>query len=276
MLIKGGKYLEALATAKNFVFDKTGTLTTGKLRVAKTVSLSDFSEDEILSLAAAVEEYSSHPIARAICREANAADITLSNFSETAGRGTSAQYEGSMLCCGSYSGEVPSNAADCNVFLTLGGELIGAVKVADTVRDESAEVISQLKSLGAQNTVMLTGDSEAAAKSVAAEVGVDSCRARLLPADKLSAVKSLDGGVCFVGDGINDAPVYALSATVSTTRLYLQRATAVWRWVWAARQRLRRLTLCFPQVLSMRFRRRSEPRAGRCALSAQISYLHSR
>ncbi len=211
VLIKGGKYLEALASAKNFVFDKTGTLTTGKLRVAKTVSLSDYSEDEILSLAAAVEEYSSHPIARAICREANAADITLSNFSETAGKGTSAQYDGKMLCCGSYHGDIPAQAADCNVFLTLGGELIGAVKVGDTVRDESAEVISQLKSLGARNTVMLTGDSESAAKSVASEVGVDSCRARLLPADKLSAVKSFDGGVCFVGDGINDAPVLTAS-----------------------------------------------------------------
>ena len=158
-----------------------------------------------------MEEYSSHPIARAICREANAADITLSNFSETAGKGTSAQYEGKMLCCGSYHGDIPAQAADCNVFLTLGGELIGAVKVADTVRDESAEVISQLKSLGAQNTVMLTGDSESAAKSAASEVGVDSCRARLLPADKLSAVKSLSGGVCFVGDGINDAPVLTAS-----------------------------------------------------------------
>ena len=154
VLIKGGKYLEALATAKNFVFDKTGTLTTGKLRVAKTVSLSDFSEDEILSLAAAVEEYSSHPIARAICREAKAADINLDNFSETAGRGTSAQYEGETLFCGSYRDKVPSNAADCNVFLTLDGELIGAIQVADTVRRESAEVITQLKSLGIQNTVM--------------------------------------------------------------------------------------------------------------------------
>ena len=116
-----------------------------------------------------------------------------------------------MLCCGSYHGDIPAQAADCNVFLTLGGELIGAVKVGDTVRDESAEVISQLKSLGARNTVMLTGDSESAAKSVASEVGVDSCRARLLPADKLSAVKSFDGGVCFVGDGINDAPVLTAS-----------------------------------------------------------------
>ena len=211
VLIKGGKYLEALATAKNFVFDKTGTLTTGKLRVAKTVSLSDFSEDEILSLAAAVEEYSSHPIARAICREAKAADINLDNFSETAGRGTSAQYEGKTLFCGSYRDKVPSNAADCNVFLTLDGELIGAIQVADTVRRESAEVITQLKSLGIQNTVMLTGDSKTAAKAVAAEVGVDSCKAELLPADKLSAVKSLSGGVCFVGDGINDAPVLTAS-----------------------------------------------------------------
>ena len=180
VLIKGGKYLEALAASKNFVFDKTGTLTTGSLKVAKTVSLSDYTEDEILSLAAAVEEYSSHPIARAICREAKAADVHLDNFSETAGRGTSANYNGKTLFCGSYRDKVPSNAADCNVFLTLDGELIGAIQVADTVRRESAEVITQLKSLGIQNTV-------------------------------LSAVKSLSGGVCFVGDGINDAPVLTAS-----------------------------------------------------------------
>ena len=211
VLIKGGKYLEALAASKNFVFDKTGTLTTGSLKVAKTVSLSDYTEDEILSLAAAVEEYSSHPIAGAICREAKAADVHLDNFSETAGRGTSANYNGKTLFCGSYRDKVPSNAADCNVFLTLDGELIGAIQVADTVRRESAEVITQLKSLGIQNTVMLTGDSKTAAKAVAAEVGVDSCKAELLPADKLSAVKSLSGGVCFVGDGINDAPVLTAS-----------------------------------------------------------------
>ena len=211
VLIKGGKYLEALAASKNFVFDKTGTLTTGSLKVSKTVSLSDYTEDEILSLAAAVEEYSSHPIARAICREAKAADVHLDNFSETAGRGTSANYNGKTLFCGSYRDKVPSNAADCNVFLTLDGELIGAIQVADTVRRESAEVITQLKSLGIQNTVMLTGDSKTAAKAVAAEVGVDSCKAELLPADKLSAVKSLSGGVCFVGDGINDAPVLTAS-----------------------------------------------------------------
>ena len=211
VLIKGGKYLEALAASKNFVFDKTGTLTTGSLKVAKTVSLSDYTEDEILSLAAAVEEYSSHPIARAICREAKAADVHLDNFSATAGRGTSANYNGKTLFCGSYRDKVPSNAADCNVFLTLDGELIGAIQVADTVRRESAEVITQLKSLGIQNTVMLTGDSKTAAKAVAAEVGVDSCKAELLPADKLSAVKSLSGGVCFVGDGINDAPVLTAS-----------------------------------------------------------------
>ena len=211
VLIKGGKYLEALAASKNFVFDKTGTLTTGSLKVAKTVSLSDYTEDEILSLAAAVEEYSSHPIARALCREAKAADVHLDNFSETAGRGTSANYNGKTLFCGSYRDKVPSNAADCNVFLTLDGELIGAIQVADTVRRESAEVITQLKSLGIQNTVMLTGDSKTAAKAVAAEVGVDSCKAELLPADKLSAVKSLSGGVCFVGDGINDAPVLTAS-----------------------------------------------------------------
>ena len=160
MLIKGGKYLEALAKADSFVFDKTGTLTTGKLAVNKVVSLSRYAEDEILSLAAAAEQYSSHPIAAAIRGKAKQGNYGLSGFSEIAGKGTSAQWNGKTLQCGSsklVGGSLPDSVKDCNVFL------------------------------------------------------VCEYQAELLPEDKLSAVQSLGGTVCFVGDGINDAPVLAAS-----------------------------------------------------------------
>ena len=218
MLIKGGKYLEALAAADTFVFDKTGTLTTGILNVSKVYSFSDYSEDEILSLAAAVEQYSSHPIAAAIRKKAdNHKDYQLTDFNETAGNGTSAILDGRKLFCGSSKvvpHAIPKAAEKCNVFLVYGGELIGAIEVSDTVREESREVIAELKKLGIIKTVMLTGDGKANAKAVSAEIGLSECKAQLMPEDKLSEVIALKQGkkpVCFVGDGINDAPVLSAS-----------------------------------------------------------------
>ena len=210
MLIKGGKYLEALAQADSFVFDKTGTLTTGQLSVNRAVSVSEYSDAEILSLAAAAEQYSAHPIAAAIRKSAKGSSYTLSDFREIAGKGTQAQWNGRTLCCGRRTDEnLPESVRDCNVFLTLDGRLLGAIQVSDTVREESKSVLAQLKKLGVKRTLILTGDGRAAAASVAAQVGADEVQAELLPEDKLRAVEALEGTVCFVGDGINDAPVLA-------------------------------------------------------------------
>ncbi|MBR1482783.1 MAG: cadmium-translocating P-type ATPase [Ruminococcus sp.] len=211
VLIKGGKYLEALATAKNFVFDKTGTLTTGKLTVSEVVAFDGYEKEEILRLASAAEAYSAHPIARAIRETADGNGVPLTDYRETAGKGTTAEYHGRKLTCGAYDGEIPAEALDCNVFLALDGRLIGAIKIGDTVREESRDVLTALKALGATQTMMLTGDGEHAAQAVAATVGADSYQAGLLPEDKLRAVRQLKGGVCFVGDGINDAPVLSAS-----------------------------------------------------------------
>ena len=211
MLIKGGKYLEALAQADSFVFDKTGTLTTGQLSVNRAVSVSEYSDAEILSLAAAAEQYSAHPIAAAIRKSVKGSSYTLSDFSEIAGKGTQAQWNGKTLCCGRRTDEnLPESVRDCNVFLTLDGRLLGAIQVSDTVREESKSVLAQLKKLGVKRTLILTGDGRAAASSVAAQVGADEVQAELLPEDKLRAVEALEGTVCFVGDGINDAPVLAV------------------------------------------------------------------
>lgn len=219
ILIKGGKYLEALAKADTFAFDKTGTLTSGKLSVEKVVSMSDFSVDEILALSASCEKYSSHPIALAIKERAKGSEnYTLCNYKETAGFGISADYKGKKIQCGGIKilSEKQKNSADksFSVFLVYDGELIGAISVSDTVRKDSARVISELKKAGVKNCVMLTGDSHSNAEKISKELKLDSFKAGLLPSDKLKAVEELkknSKAVCFVGDGINDAPVLTAS-----------------------------------------------------------------
>ena len=220
ILIKGGKYLEALSKADTFVFDKTGTLTTGKLSVSKVIAFSDFSSNEVLALAASAEKYSAHPIAAAIREMASNLELPqLSDYSESAGHGVSAIYEGKRLECGGaklLSDEQKHKFAneDVSVFVLLDGDVIGAIGVTDTLRAETENVISQLHSLGVKNTVMLTGDSKANAERVCRDTGLSDCKAELLPADKLkrfSSLKEKSKAACFVGDGINDAPVLSAS-----------------------------------------------------------------
>ena len=219
ILIKGGKYIEALAKAYTFVFDKTGTLTSGKLSVEKVISMSDYTSDEILALASSCEKYSVHPIAVAIKEKAkNLALPEFTDYSENAGHGTSAYYNGKKIECGGTKilSDEQKKSADKNasVFLIYDGKLIGSINVSDTVREESADVIAKLKKLGVNNTVMLTGDSNQTAEKVSRELGLSSYKAELLPADKLKNVQQIkenSKSVCFVGDGINDAPVLSAS-----------------------------------------------------------------
>ena len=217
VLIKGGKYLEALANADSFAFDKTGTLTTGELKIEKIYTCSEFSEQEIIKLAAACEKYSSHPVAAAIKRYADGGDIELSEYAEVAGCGISARYKGKKLCCGNdkfVNGEIPEKLKDANVFLVYDNKLIGAVWVSDTVRKEAKGVIESLKSLGVKNAVMLTGDSKLNAERTASQLELTDCKAGLMPSEKLSEIERLKAqskAVCFVGDGINDAPVLSAS-----------------------------------------------------------------
>lgn len=216
VLIKGGKYLEALAKADAFAFDKTGTLTTGSLTVDKVVAAQGHSKEQILSLAAACEQYSSHPIAAAIKASANELP-ELNGHTEVAGCGVKALYEGKEVACGNerlLTTPVPEEMAHANVFVTLDGVLIGAITVSDTPRPEAKSVLQQLRQLGADSTVMLTGDSKANAERVAKQLDLTDCRAELMPQDKLTAIQKLKQthrSVCFVGDGINDAPVLRAS-----------------------------------------------------------------
>ena len=219
VLVKGGKYLEALASADSFVFDKTGTLTSGKLSVDRVSTTSDYSEDEVLAYAAACEKYSTHPIAAAIKEKAKALSLPeLSDYEENAGHGTSALLNGKKLECGGtkiLSDEQKAKLGKtASVFVVYDGEVIGTISVSDTVRQESKNVISALKSLGVKNTVMLTGDSAVNAEKVSKELGLDDFKAELMPDDKLTniqTIKQISKAVCFVGDGINDAPVLSAS-----------------------------------------------------------------
>lgn len=216
VLIKGGKYLEALAGADTFVFDKTGTLTTGMLTVTRVTACEGCSEEDILRLAAACEAYSTHPIAEAIRHRAGEAIPALSDYRELAGIGVAARYKDKELCCGSAKilKHIPEHTTSADVYLTLDGKLIGAIELSDTLREEAKPTLAALKAGGVRQLCMLTGDSEKKAAAIAQALSLDSSRAGLLPQEKLQAVEEMKQNakvLCFVGDGINDAPVLTAS-----------------------------------------------------------------
>ena len=219
VLIKGGKYIEALAKADAFVFDKTGTLTTGELSVNKIFAYGNHNSSEIISLAAACERYSSHPIAMAIKAKAGSENLPeLSDYSEKAGQGVTAVYNGKSLVCGGtkiLTDKQKANAEKtASVYVIYDGELIGAISVSDTLRPEAKSVIAELRELGVKDSVMLTGDKKENAMDIANELKLDSYSAELMPSDKLEKlvdIKKTHKSVCFIGDGINDAPVLTAS-----------------------------------------------------------------
>lgn len=217
ILIKGSNYLEKFHYAKTFVFDKTGTLTKGNFAVARISP--ENRADEILRLAAIAERDSGHPIARSIA-ERYGKDVesgyTLTNV---AGEGVVAEKAGSKIFCGNeklmeQNGIAYTKESDLGtvVYVAENGEFIGSVLIRDEIKPEAKQVIGSLNGMGCK-TVMLTGDNEAIAKNVAEEIGLTEYRASLLPQNKVEEVEKLlseEGGkdaLCFVGDGINDAPV---------------------------------------------------------------------
>ena len=221
ILVKGGGALERLAKANVFVFDKTGTITKGSFSVVDVFPAER--AKEILTAAAIAEGASNHPIARSVVEFAPAVDRDGYEVEEIAGRGVKAVKKGGVILVGNAAflkeQGIPFEEAQ-NPFTTLyvaeNGAYLGRVMVSDVPKENAAEVIRGLKAEGCR-TIMLTGDREATAKAVAAEVGVDECVADLLPQDKAAWVETLlsketkDGAVCFVGDGINDAPVLAMA-----------------------------------------------------------------
>lgn len=220
VLIKGSNYLEALSNAKTVVFDKTGTLTKGSFAVA-AVHPEIISENELLLLAAAAESYSDHPISVSIrnaCKQAADAK-QVSDVRDMPGLGISAVVGGKTVLAGNdrLMDSVGAKWRPCHcvgtlIHVAVNGEYMGHIVISDEVKPTSAEAIAQLKRAGVEKTVMLTGDRADVAASVAAAIGIDECRASLLPADKVAEVEKLlsdkkGGTLVFVGDGVNDAPV---------------------------------------------------------------------
>ena len=220
MIIKGSRYIEALAKADTVVFDKTGTLTTGELRVGEVYACENYTREDVISLAAKCEYYSTHPIAKAIVAENGETDISgVDGFTEIAGGGTGAQApEGSILCGGERLMTVReidiSSLPKAPVYVALNGKAVGAIEIDGEVRNTAPETVRKLRRLGITKTVILTGDSAEQAKKVCEQCGVDEYKSGLLPDEKLSEfeeIKQGSKGVVYVGDGINDAPVLAAS-----------------------------------------------------------------
>lgn len=217
MLIKGGKYLEALAKADAVLMDKTGTITSSALRIAQVESCGQYNEKQLLELAASAEALSTHPVAKAICAEAPQA-APAKEIEETPGKGIKALLStGESLIIGrkdyiSSNGIAIDIAQTHTVYLAVNGVLAGGISLADTVKEDSPAAVKALKQLGIAHIVMLTGDNSRSAGEVAKACGIDEFHASLLPADKARITGELKSvSKIFVGDGVNDAPVLAAS-----------------------------------------------------------------
>lgn len=223
ILFKGGAALETLKDITSVVMDKTGTITKGNFKVQDVVTFGDVTRNELLSLAASCEESSTHPIAKSImeaAKEENISYKTAESAKEIAGHGSVIKLDGSEVLAGNkklmnqyhIAGEYKETTSyGTEVFLAKDGVLIGAVVIADTLKDDAKSAIASLKAQKL-HTVMLTGDSESAANAIAEETGIDEVYSKLLPDEKLLKLqeqRTKHGAVMFIGDGINDAPVLA-------------------------------------------------------------------
>ena len=222
ILVKGGNYLEALARTETVVFDKTGTLTQGTFTVAAIHPQEPYTEDQLLEFAALAEHWSDHPISlslKAACKTPlDAGRVT--DVEEIAGHGVCATVDGRKVCVGNSRlmerqsvNFLPCELPGTIVHVTIDGFYAGHIVISDLPKADARQAVEALKRSGVKKTVMLTGDTEAVARAVAGELGIDEYHAELLPADKVAwtekllAAKSEKGKLAFVGDGINDAPV---------------------------------------------------------------------
>ena len=234
MVIKGGRYLEALCEADTLVFDKTGTLTNASPKVVEVIPAEGQQRDEVLRVMACLEEHFPHPVARAVVRKAQ--EENLQHEEEHAqveyvvAHGVASSLHGKKLRVGSRHYIEHDEGVDVSpleadivrqaalgrslLYLSEDGKLAGILAIEDPLRPEAAEVVETLRGMGFKRVLMLTGDDERTTRAVAASAGITEFRAQVLPADKARVVQELTDSGCkvlMVGDGINDAP--ALSAS---------------------------------------------------------------
>lgn len=233
VMIKGGAVLELAGRLNVLLLDKTGTITSGQPEVVQVVALAEETEEEVIALSAAVEEFSEHPISKAVLRHARQLDLdweSADDFSQVFGVGVQATLQGNRMQVGNrrmldqqdfvnqslgqrFVAEQESRGRTA-LLVARNEVLIGGLSVADTIRPNASKAIRQIKEAGVRDIVMLTGDNAAVASAIADQVGISSFRADLLPEDKLKVVSTLkaDGKIVgMVGDGVNDAPALMLS-----------------------------------------------------------------
>lgn len=226
ILLKGANYLENLTRITHIAFDKTGTLTKGTFKVQQ-VEVFELTPDELVSLTAAIEQHSNHPIARAIVEFARsnnqAITPTISNLQEIAGQGLIADSDGRKVLVGNTkllnnnNIQIPQRIVDIvetKVLVAIDGKLAGYMVIADEVRKEASELVARLKADNI-NTLLLSGDNTSIAQHIGTSIGIENIHGNLMPEDKVAFVeklKSTKGNVvAYVGDGINDSPALALS-----------------------------------------------------------------
>ena len=236
VLIKGGMHLENLGSLRAIAFDKTGTITSGVFSVTDVVPLDGGSADELLRVAGAVEQQSNHPLAQAVVRNVTERGLELpkaGGLENVPGKGVVSTVDGETVRIGSprLFADVPGlkvsdaitakiaeleRAGRSTMLVSKGERFLGILGLADTARGNVPNVMRKLRAQGIEHLVMLTGDNDDVARDIASQVGLTEVRAELLPEDKLTIVKQLEGtynAIAMVGDGVNDAPALA-SATV--------------------------------------------------------------
>ncbi|KFF55456.1 cadmium transporter [Bacillus subtilis] len=224
VLVKGSNYLEALNQVKYAVFDKTGTLTKGSFEVTEIKPSEGFTKDSLLEAAAYAELHSQHPIAESV-RKAYGKMLSpdaIESYEEISGHGIFAKVNGTEILAGNKKlmereqiEDVQDEKAGTIVHVAVGQRYAGAIIIADEVKEDAAQAVADLKSLGIKQTAMLTGDSKQTGEAVGKQLGIDEVYAELLPQDKVAQVEALEAKLLpnekliFVGDGINDTPVLA-------------------------------------------------------------------
>lgn len=216
IVVKTGSVLEKMATAKTAAFDKTGTITSGRLFVDQIKPVAGTTKEELLSYAASAEQSSGHILARSLLNYAVKHDVNLlevQQLSEVTGNGVTAQIAGQTIKVGKASfvaptAQVAETTQTC-VYISLNDRYIGTITFIDKLRFEAAQTMQTLRDHGVKHLMMLTGDQQAIAQTIAKEVGIDDVRAKLLPEEKIKALKAVpesEHPVIMVGDGVNDAP----------------------------------------------------------------------
>ncbi len=234
VIIKGGRFIEALASATCIVFDKTGTLTNASPHVAHVVSTSDLSREEVLKVAACLEEHFPHPLARAVVKQAEAENLKHeeehAKVDYILAHGIASTLHGKKIVLGSYhyifgDEKVPLDSIDKKIkqytdqgfsilYLAIGGKLAGFIALDDPLREEAKDVIKALYAKGIKHIAMLTGDDARVAERIAKELNLSDFKAQVLPTDKSEYIQELQRKgevVIMVGDGMNDAPALSMA-----------------------------------------------------------------